>query len=102
MKFDCYTCQYRGQVPGSAHSCCNHPSITIKEVGELLILKSAMGLGSTNPLGLVVTLTQEDGETKTVPLQDWNEIGIKKGYVLFPFNFDPTWLKHCLLHKTKE
>ena len=100
MKFDCYTCQYRGQVPGSAHSCCNHPSI--KEVEELLILKSAMGLGSTNPLGLEVTLTQEDGETKTIPLQDWNEIGIKKGYVLFPFNFDPIWLKHCLLHKSKE
>ena len=24
-KPDCYTCAYRGDVPGDAHSCCNYP-----------------------------------------------------------------------------
>ena len=100
---NCYTCKHKGDVPGSAHSRCNHPLITeTKGLEELLLLKAATGFGSTNPLGVNVILTQENGEIKTVPLQDWHETGIRKGYVLFPFDFDPTWLKHCLLHSKKD
>lgn len=24
-KPDCYKCKYRGNIPGDAHKCCNHP-----------------------------------------------------------------------------
>ena len=25
----CYECKHRGTVPGDAHSCCNHPEVSL-------------------------------------------------------------------------
>ena len=29
IKLDCYECKYKGDVPGSCHSSCNHPKCKI-------------------------------------------------------------------------
>ena len=61
---DCYKCKHRHDLPGNAHSTCEHP-----------LLKSDLG---TNPLNI-----------------KGRELGIKRGWFLFPFNFDPVWLLNC-------
>ena len=65
-KPNCYECKYRGEVPGDAHSCCNHP--TVKQ----------------NPFKAPVALNIKGDST-----------GIRNGWFLWPFNFDPVWLKSC-------
>lgn len=96
-KVDCYTCIHRGSVVGSAHSCCNHPGLKV-ELKALILLNYARGLGSTNPTGIKVKVTQ-NGFTKEFPLQKWNEIGVRNGYVLYPDNFDPVWLENCFIYE---
>ena len=99
-QLNCYSCAYRGEVMGSAHSCCKHPMIEQPLLKSMLILKLISGSLSTNPTGLVASTTKEDDKIE-VSFQDWSETGIRNGYVLFPIDFDPIWLNHCLLHKEK-
>jgi hypothetical protein len=92
-KPNCYKCQYRGEVSGSAHSCCKHPNnknISDNPLAELLAIMSSgrhvdLGLsGFDNGLGVT-----------------GNEHGIKSGWFNYPINFDPTWLLTCNGFKSK-
>lgn len=38
-KFNCYKCDYRGMVPGDAHSCCNHPEVKQGDAAKKLNIK---------------------------------------------------------------
>ena len=81
-KPNCYQCIYRGEVPGDAHSCCNHPIARKTPSGELLALlkghmASIMGSGA-DALGIKA-----------------NAHGVRRGWFNWPYNFDPTWLQHC-------
>ena len=51
VKTNCYTCKFRGEVCGSAHSSCNHPITKNAELISLVMMKLAMGIGSINPTG---------------------------------------------------
>ena len=42
-KPNCYECRWRGEVPGSTHSCCNHPNAKIDN--PLIKLFVALGGG---------------------------------------------------------
>lgn len=66
-KPNCYQCVHRGSVPGSCHSSCRHPqaSLTAFFIGE-------------NPLGVTA-----------------NAHGIRKGWFVWPMDFDPVWLETC-------
>lgn len=82
-KPNCYECKYRGDVPGSAHSCCNHP----KAKSE-----------SDNPLGELLSilggpLIPTEG-FKNLSIKG-NAHGIRKGWFSWPYNFDPVWLENC-------
>ena len=81
-KPNCYQCIYRGEVPGDAHSCCNHPIARKTPRGELLaLLKGRMApiMGSgADALGIKA-----------------NPHGIRRGWFNWPYNFDPTWLESC-------
>ncbi|MFA7521060.1 hypothetical protein [Shewanella sp.] len=93
-KPDCYKCIYRGEVVGSAHSCCKHPNnkklLDEPMAGLLGILSSGrhmdLGLKSYNN-GLNVT---------------GNEHGRKSGWFNYPLNFDPVWLETCDGFKREE
>lgn len=81
---DCYECIYRRDVPGSAHSSCEHPE-------RLYAAKSFM----------IATLSgvHSDGEVLTVDVGTiciaGKVHGIRHGWFIWPFNFDPTWLVRC-------
>lgn len=66
-KPNCYTCKFRGNVPGSAHSSCDHPDAD---------LMSAF-LGE-NPLEIVAV-----------------RHAVASGWFIWPADFDPRWLISC-------
>ena len=86
MKPNCYECKWRGGVPGSCHSCCNHTDAGLENADPIMKLMSIFaGVGRVPP---VMVGTDKFG-VKGDPH------GIKKGWFNFPFNFDPVWLEEC-------
>jgi hypothetical protein len=77
----CYKCQYRGNVPGDAHSCCQYPGT-----------KTGM-LDFFEPENFQL---MDDLHIKA------NAHGVKMGWFMWPVNFDPTWLENCDGFKAKE
>jgi hypothetical protein len=80
MEKKCYDCEYRGTVPGDAHSCCKHPSIDENPLAEL------MGI-----LGMSVGGCSARDELNIRA----NEHGVRMGWFIWPVNFDPVWLENC-------
>ena len=79
-KPNCYKCEYRGMIPGDAHSCCNHPLIKQDD----------------NMFGALVEMLQ--GKSAEVAKKlgiKGHPQGIKSGWFMWPANFDPTWLLEC-------
>lgn len=76
MNAKCYSCVYRGNVPGDAHSCCNHPEVGDPFIGFIEIARGSSGILSK--LGIKI-----------------NEHGFKKGWAMWPMNFDPIWIENC-------
>ena len=86
-KPNCYDCKYKGNVVGSAHSSCNHPSANkAKDVALSLFIKT----------GEATTVHPKDLDIRA------NPHGIKSGWFFFPINFDPTWLENCNGFKQKK
>ena len=85
-KFNCWTCKYRGKVPGSAHICCNHPSVASVTDNPLL---KAMGIFASVGRVSPIRVTPNELNIKGNPR------GIENGWFNFPFNFDPVWLENC-------
>lgn len=79
-KPNCYKCIHRGNVAGSAHSSCHHPSIG--KINPLLELCALMGGGAMPPMKNTIGVTG-------------NPHGIRHGWFAWPLNFDPTWLETC-------
>lgn len=84
----CWSCRYRGEVPGSAHSRCEHPA-TAEEFHDNNAMQAIGILGrhsgiTTVPSRAAVTL-RISGAIQ----------GIAHGWFIWPLNFDPTWLDHC-------
>lgn len=82
MKANCYKCKYRGTVAGSAHSCCEHPSIKKTPLGEVFGILASVGRCPVPPVETKITVKG-------------NPHGIKSGWFAWPFNFDPIWLENC-------
>jgi|SRR5579872_777684 len=84
-KPNCYECVHRGDLPGDAHSCCNHPKVKPTKdqpLNAIMALLAAVGRVNIsiegNPLGVTGNLH-----------------GIKHGWFCWPMNFDPIWLETC-------
>ena len=77
---DCYKCEYRGTIPGDAHSRCNHPEVkqNDNEFGALVEMLQGKSNEAAKKLGI-----------------KGHEQGIRKGWFCWPANFDPTWLMEC-------
>ncbi len=79
-KQSCYDCQYRGSIPGDAHSCCNHPKVK----------------QDSNMFGALVEMIQGKNLVAAGELEiRGHEHGIRSGWFMWPANFDPTWLLNC-------
>ena len=86
-KPNCYQCIYRGEVPGSAHSCCEHPQVS---GGNDPLIGALAILASVGRIGPVV----DQGGAEALNIRA-NPHGIRRGWFNWPYNFDPTWLESC-------
>ena len=75
-KPNCYKCKFRGSVAGSRHSCCHVLDSMKLELWKECITAAAV-------------------LTNMSTLMRFNQHGIDKGWVLWPYDFDPVWLNYC-------
>ena len=92
-KPNCYRCKYKGIVPGDAHICCNHPVTKTDKnpLAEMMAIFASVGR-----VDAIVGNSSVDLNIKA------NEIGIRKGWFNWPYNFDPIWLENCDGFEEKE
>jgi len=85
-KPECYECQYRGTIPGDAHSRCDHPLVKqdSNSFGALVDMMRGNNVEAAKKLGI-----------------KGNELGIRRGWFMWPANFDPVWLEECTGFKAK-
>jgi hypothetical protein len=88
MKPNCYTCRWRGDVPGDAHSSCQHPKAQATHTHPVNQLAAILGKRSGLD-GCLLSQEATDLHIEAVPH------GIRMGWFLWPVNFDPTWLVRC-------
>lgn len=93
---NCYSCKFRGTVPGSAHSCCRLIKETASDQVKAMELELLLATGS-------YSLSVTDKETgKTRPAMSLNEHGVKNGWAAWPLDFDPIWIDDCAFFAEKE
>ena len=82
-----YQCEYRGTVPGDAHSRCNHPTVSQdgNAFGALIDMIAGKNNGAAVALGIKA-----------------NPHGVRSGWFMWPANFDPVWLVSCDGFTAKE
>ena len=83
----CYSCKHRGDLSGSAHSCCKHPEVAEESspLDNIMAIFASVGrvAPSMNP-SLMSKLNIQV-----------NEHGVRNGWCIWPLNFDPIWLENC-------
>ena len=82
---ECLKCQYSGTLENSRHSTCQHPEVRriINDSSLLPALIEAL-FNKTPIIGLFNGFRIEREQQ-----------GIDGNWCLWPFNFDPIWLKEC-------
>lgn len=93
MKPDCYKCNYRGDLPGSAHSKCEHPAFEKAHNNDLGNIMSIL----TSVWRVAPIHAQGDGI-----IVKGNAHGIRHGWFNHPYNFDPIWLEDCSGYTPKD
>jgi len=86
-KPNCYLCIHRAPVANSAHSSCQHPATANDHASDLAAL--ILALGKRTGIARIQSVAAEQLEVAGA------ERGIRRGWFLWPVNFDPTWLEHC-------
>jgi len=82
---ECLKCKYRGKLVDSRHSQCLHPSILQMQ-------------GDHDVLYRVLYMLTHPQKTYELRLSDFKIVfsqPIGGEWTLFPFNFDPIWIKKC-------
>jgi hypothetical protein len=87
VKANCYDCKYRGTIPGDAHSKCRHPLVQTddNEFGALMDMISGKTVLAARKLNI-----------------KGNAHGMRRGWFMWPANFDPVWLENCDGFEPKE
>jgi len=84
MSDACLKCKYRGTVPNSRHSSCKHPDVLHMDCGTYqMVIKRLAAEEEIIRItgGMAVHFAEQ---------------GVKGGWALWPFNFDPIWLIECI------
>jgi len=79
-KQNCYKCKHKGDIPGDAHICCNHPLVN-NEIDKCSALLNSL-------------FKNEEFYFEPLKIKA-NEHGISKGWFNWPINFDHVWLENC-------
>ena len=88
---DCYNCIHRRNIPGSAHSSCAHKAADATL--PLVMAKAAAGYSSVEPIPV-----RANGH----PIVLLDKVGVRGGWALWPFDYDPIWITQCLLYEGKD
>jgi hypothetical protein len=73
-KSNCYDCKHKGIVPGDAHSSCQYPG---------------------TKTGILDHFAPENIKLRKQLNIKGHEQGLRRGWFLWPINFDPVWLINC-------
>lgn len=92
MEKKCYSCKFRGTVPGSVHSSCKVMRESTANDPKAIELEMMLATH------MVELTDKKTGE----PLVKLNEHGIKKGWANWPLDFDPVWVESCRFFLEKE
>ncbi len=85
---ECRKCRHVGSVPNSVHCSCKHP-IAIQIISNHDSLFEMMKqITSESRLSYTGSLNLKLNE-------EYREYALSNGYVIFPINFDPRWIKNC-------
>lgn len=99
---ECYTCVHRRNVPGSAHSSCAHPVTDSTRRSPFMQLAATVGKRGGDQLMAMAQEFDEGPQRAASQLEiRANFHGIKNGWFIWPVNFDPVWLEHCLGFEAK-
>lgn len=93
-KPNCWKCEHRGKVAGSAHISCHHPEVKAAGIHDnpMLGMASIFGSVGRTPPVMIGGLLGVEG----------NPHGVANGWFQWPMNFDPTWLLKCEGFSPKE
>lgn len=95
-KPNCWACIYRGEVPGSAHSSCLHPATQAVRAEPFAQLAGTVGKRGGPELMAMASAFGQGPESAARQLHIRGvELGIRRGWFVWPVNFDPTWLENC-------
>lgn len=93
---NCHQCKHRNEIPGSTHSECKCELAELYKPLAWIILSQCVG--DARPLGVIVD--KETGNELGTPIEI-NPTGIRGGWAMWPFNFDPVWVKSCMMFEEK-
>jgi hypothetical protein len=89
MGKDCYSCKFRGTVPGSTHSRCN------------AIIETVSDKAKGSELEMLLATHQVELQADGKPIVNLDPHGVKSGWANWPLDFDPTWVSECLWFSSK-
>ncbi len=101
-KPNCYKCRFRGKVPGSAHSYCHAIAVINGGSMEAKAYEQAIAAGMMIGDTTVIPLLNFTESAYPIPMVGFRETGIRKGWALWPVNYDPAWLLWCLTWPTGQ
>lgn len=80
---NCYDCKFRRNLPGDSHSVCVHPvTKTVDGSTDMFLGMVRLLSGDLSPM------------IKTLEISA-NPHGVRCGWFMWPFNYDPAWLTSC-------
>jgi len=81
----CYECQWRGNIPGDAHSCCTHPKN-----------KAALDDPYKQMMAIFASVRRVEPVLALTGIAiELDAHGVRNGWCNWPYNFDPIWVKSC-------
>jgi hypothetical protein len=95
---NCYACEFRTGIPGDAHSECRHPGATL--IRGVAFLGAALGTSDKEHRDFVMD-AEATPEHPAIRVA-FAAHGIRNGWVTWPLNYDPTWLRECTGFTPKE
>ena len=86
---ECRKCRHHSRLIGNNHIACKNPAI--QSLHNLPYAKIATIIGGFEPIIPTIELNGE-----AIPVVQFNEHGIRKGWASWPYNFDPIWIQFCI------
>jgi hypothetical protein len=80
---NCYQCRWRRPCPGDCHSSCGHPDIVANPNVASILSFFMIAKSDSAPVKTKLTNIKADPH------------GVRNGWFMWPFNFDPVWLQEC-------